>query len=73
MKTIANKPRMTMKECVNFLGFSRQKICRLIAKTIDNKMEPPFPFIELTGSDKRHIYYFDREAVEAWVDARSFG
>ena len=31
MKNIVGKDRMTMQECVDFFGFSRQKIGRLIA------------------------------------------
>lgn len=51
MKNIVGKDRMTMKECVDFFGFSRQKIGRLIAKSKLKKLVPPFPFIDLTGSD----------------------
>ena len=73
MKDIAGKKRMEMKDCVKFLGFSRQKIARLIAMSKLNKISPPFPFIDLTGSDKRHIYYFDQEAISSWVEANSMG
>lgn len=73
MKIIAGKKRMEMKDCVKFLGFSRQKIARLIAKSKLKKISPPFPFIDLTCSDKRHIYYFDQEAVSHWVEANSMG
>lgn len=73
MKNIAGKNRMTMKECVVFFGFSRQKIARLIAKSKLKKISPPFPFIDVTGSDKRHVYYFDKEAVSSWVEANSMG
>lgn len=73
MKNIVGKDRMTMKECVDFFGFSRQKIGRLIAKTKLKKLVPPFPFIDLTGSDKRHVYYFNKEAVASWVEERSVG
>lgn len=73
MKNIVGKDRMTMKECVDFFGFSRQKIGRLIAKTKLKKLVPPFPFIDVTGSDKRHVYYFDQEAVSSWVEANSMG
>lgn len=73
MKNIVGKNRMTMQECVDFFGFSRQKIGRLIAKTKLKKLVPPFPFIDVTGSDKRHVYYFDQEAVSSWVEANSMG
>lgn len=73
MKIIAGKNRMEMKDCVKFLGFSRQKIARLIAQSKLKKISPPFPFIDLTCSDKRHIYYFDQEAVSYWIEANSMG
>ena len=73
MKTIAGKPLMTMKECVKFIGLSRSTIAKNIALTKKKKMTPPFPFIALFGGEKRQQYYFDKEAIINWVDARSFG
>ena len=41
--------------------------------TKKKKMTPPFPFIALFVGEKRQQYYFDKEAIINWVDARSFG
>lgn len=73
MKNIAGKLVMTMKECIEFTGLSRSTIAKNIALTKKKKMTPPFPFIDLFGSDKRHHYRFDKEAIINWVDARSIG
>ena len=73
MKNIAGKNTMKMKECIDFTGFSRSTIQKLIALTKKNKLTPPFPFMDLFGSDKRHHYRFDKEAIINWVDARSVG
>ena len=73
MKDIAEKPRMQMKDCVAFTGFSRQNIARLIALSKAKLISPPFPFMDFTCSKKRHLYYFDKEAVSAWIDAMTFG
>lgn len=73
MKNIAGKKVMKMKECIDFTGFSRSTIQKLIALTKKNKLTPPFPFMDLFGSDKRHHYRFDKEKIINWVDARSVG
>ena len=73
MKNIAGKNVMKMKECIDFTGFSRSTIQKLIALTKKKKLTPPFPFMDLFGSDKRHHYLFDKEAIINWVDARSIG
>ena len=73
MKNIAGKSLMTMKECVKFIGLSRSTIAKNIALTKKEKMTPPFPFIALFVGEKRQQYYFDKEAIINWVDARSFG
>lgn len=73
MKIIAGKSVMTMKECVEFIGLSRSTIAKNIALTKKKKMTPPFPFIALFCGEKRQKYFFDKEAIINWVDARSFG
>ncbi len=62
-----------MKECIDFTGFSRSTIKKLIALKKKKRRTPPFPFMDLFGSDKRHHYRFDKEAIINWVDARSVG
>jgi predicted DNA-binding transcriptional regulator AlpA len=73
MKDLAGKKVMKMKECIKFTGFSRSTINKLIALTKKNKLTPPFPFIDVFGSNIRHHYRFNKEAIINWIDARSIG
>lgn len=70
MRDIAGKPCFNMKELVDFFGFSRSYVNTLIAKTKDGKLEPPLPFYDFV-TNKRHKYFFSKDAFLSWLDARN--
>lgn len=70
MRDIAGIPCFSVKELVDFFGFSRSYISTLIAKTKEGKLSPPFPFYDFV-TKTRHKYYFSKEAFLSWLDARN--
>ena len=70
MRDIAGIPCFNMKELVDFFGFSRSYVNTLIAKTKNGKLEPPPPFYDFV-TNKRHKYFFSKEAFLSWLDARN--
>lgn len=70
MKTIAGKSCFSVKDLVDFSGFSRSYISTLIAKTKEGKLFPPLPFYDFV-TNKRHKYFFEKEAILSWLDAIS--
>lgn len=70
MKNIKGKPCFSVKDLVDFSGFSRSYISTLIAKTKEGKLSPPLPFYDFV-TNKRHKYFFEKEAILSWFDAIS--
>ena len=55
MKNIAGKPCFSVKDLVDFSGFSRSYIGTLIAKTKEGKLSPPLPFYDFVTSNVKSI------------------
>jgi len=68
MKNIAGKDCLSVKELVDFSGFSRSYIETLVALTKEGKLSPPLQFYDFV-TKKRHKYYFIIEAFNSWLDA----
>lgn len=70
MKNIAGKDCLSVKELVDFSGFSRSYIGTLVALTKEGKLSPPLPFYDFV-TKKRHKYFFEKGAILSWLDAIS--
>jgi hypothetical protein len=66
MKKIADKNFLEMQEAVDFLGFSRSTVFRLIRLSKKGKLTPPLPFFS-PSEGRRHTYYFLKDGLRDWT------
>ena len=68
MKTIADHEYMEMHEAAKYLGISISTLKIYIARSKAGLMRPRLPFIQFR---KRSRIYFDREALQNYVEAKA--
>jgi hypothetical protein len=72
MKQIAGKKFLELPEAVEFLGFSRSTVFRLIRLSKKGKLTPPLPFFS-PSEGRRHTYYFLKDGLRDWMIKRCGG